>query len=96
MRRKRQASARALDGNHGQLQLRFEIAASSQAALRALILSCPACGSLHDIKATDRQPRVFDREKQRFRCSRCYFTASVYVVVDLGVVAEEERAGALQ
>ena len=65
-----------------------------EAALRALLLVCPSCGMLHDVRATDRQSRVFDRERQRFRCSRCRFTASVYVIVDVGVRAEEERPAA--
>jgi len=66
------------------------------AAIRALILACPACGTLHDIKAGDRRSRVFDRDRQRFRCSRCRFTASVYVIVDVGRRAEEERPAAAQ
>ena len=61
------------------------------AALRALILGCPACGALHDIKASDPSSRVFDRKRQRFRCSRCGFSASVYVIVDMGVRAEEQQ-----
>ena len=48
-----------------------------EATLRALILGCPCCGKLHDIKATDRQSRVFNRGSQRFTCSSCRFTASV-------------------
>jgi hypothetical protein len=66
------------------------------AAIRALILGCPACGALHDIKASDRRSRVFDRERQRFRCSRCRFTASIYVIVDVGVRAEEQPRAAAQ
>ena len=61
------------------------------AAIRALILSCPACGALYDIKAGDRRPRVFNRERQRFHCGRCRFAASVYVIVDVGRPPEGRR-----
>jgi len=37
------------------------------ATLRALIIGCPGCGALHDIKATDRRSRVFYHQKQQFR-----------------------------
>jgi len=57
-------------------------------ALRAFVISCPCCGSIHDIKAGDRHSRVFDAAKQRFRCSRCRFAGPLYVVVDVG-----QRAG---
>ena len=66
------------------------------AAIRALILGCPACGALFDIEASDRSSSVFNRGSQRFRCSRCRFTASVYVIVDLGGPAEEERPAAAE
>jgi len=47
-------------------------------------------------EAGDRRSRVFNRERQRFRCSRCRFKASMYVIVDVGVQAEEERPAAAQ
>jgi hypothetical protein len=67
-----------------------------EAAIRALILSCPACGALHDIKAGDRRSRVFNRERQWFRCSRCCFTASVYVIVDVIRPAETQQPSSSQ
>lgn len=63
------------------------------AALRALILSCPACGELHDIKATASQSPVFEREKQRFRCNRCRFRASLHVIADPHVSGRKEVVG---
>ena len=66
------------------------------AAIRGLLISCPCCGSIYDIKAGDRRSRVFNRERQRFHCGRCRFSGPVYVIVDLGTRAEEEDASAAQ
>jgi hypothetical protein len=51
------------------------------AEIRAFVICCPGCGAVHDIKATNRHSRTFNRQQQRFRCGRCRFAASVYVVV---------------
>jgi hypothetical protein len=59
------------------------------AEVRAFVICCPACGAVHDIKATDRLSRRFDRRRQRFRCGRCRFAASVSIVVKCAVAAEE-------
>jgi hypothetical protein len=62
------------------------------AAIRALTMSGPACGAPYEIKACDRRSRVFDREKRRFRCSRCRCTAPVYATVDVGVPRRADKS----
>ena len=71
---RRSARIQRLDNNDSEQMINGFVCES---ALRALTFGCPCCGKLHDIKATDRQSRVFNRQKQRFRCSNCRFTAFV-------------------
>jgi hypothetical protein len=60
-----------------------------QAEVWSLAIRCPACGALYEIKGTDRRSRIFDRRRQRFRCSRCRFQAPVHVIVDCGLAPDE-------
>lgn len=66
------------------------------AEIRAVAISCPACGAPFEIRVGERHSRIFDRQKQRFRCSRCRFSAPVHVIVDVGVGAEGDPAAAAQ
>ena len=59
------------------------------AEIRAFVICCPACGALHQIDASERHSRVFDRRRQRFRCRRCPFKAPVYVIVDVRGLPDE-------
>ena len=52
------------------------------AEIRAFTICCPDCGAIHEIRASEREPRAFDRRRQRFRCPRCRFVAYVHVVID--------------
>lgn len=64
------------------------------AEIRALAISCPACGAAYEIRASDRRSRIFDRRRQRFRCSRCRFAAPVHVIVDVAAQPDERKAPA--
>ena len=64
------------------------------AEIRSLAICCPACGAAYEIKASDRRSRVFDRRRQRFRCSRCRFAAPVHVIVDVGARTDELKRSA--
>jgi hypothetical protein len=59
------------------------------AEIRAFAICCPACGTTYQIGARDSRPRTFDRERQRFQCSRCRFAAPVRVTVDCGLAPDE-------
>jgi transposase-like protein len=59
------------------------------AEIRAFAIRCPACGAPYEIRARDSRPRIFDRQRQRFRCNRCRFTAPVRVTVDCGLAPDE-------
>jgi hypothetical protein len=61
------------------------------AEIRSLGIRCPACGAPHEIRASDRRSTIFDRRRQRFRCSRCRFRAAVYVIVDVGCHPDEPK-----
>ena len=64
--------------------------------IRSFSIACPACGSEYQITALDRHPRVFDRRKQRFRCSACRFAGRLRVTVDCGFAPEQPTPGAVQ
>jgi transposase-like protein len=64
------------------------------AEIRSLTISCPSCGAPYEIKANDRRSPVFDRRRQRFRCSRCRFAASVHVIVDVSTYPYEPKRSA--
>jgi transposase-like protein len=51
--------------------------------IRSLGIRCPACAMNHEVRACDRRSLVFDRRRQRFRCSSCRFAANVHVIVDV-------------
>jgi hypothetical protein len=60
------------------------------AELRAFAIRCPSCGAEFDIRMRDTRSHVFDRRKQRFRCSACRFAAGVRVAVDIGFAPDEQ------
>jgi rubredoxin len=64
------------------------------AEIRSLAICCPACGADYEVKASDRRSPIFDRARQRFRCSRCRFAASVHVIVDVGCHVDEPKRSA--
>jgi hypothetical protein len=64
------------------------------AEIRSLGIRCPACGAAHEIRASDRRSTIFDRRRQRFRCSRCRFAANVHVIVDVGCHVDEPKRSA--
>jgi len=57
--------------------------------LHSFAIVCPGCGAAHAIKAGDARPRVIDRQKQRFRCSRCRLAARVRITIDCAYRSEE-------
>jgi hypothetical protein len=64
--------------------------------IRSLTICCPACGTAFDIKDSDRRSRIFDRRRQRFRCSACRFAAPVHVIVDVAAQPYGRRGAADQ
>ena len=61
------------------------------AEIRAFTICCPQCLATYEIKARDRRPRIFHRERQHFRCGRCRFAARLRLTVDCGFAPEPER-----
>ena len=66
------------------------------ADIRAFTICCPDCGAIHDIRASDRDPRAFDRRRQRFRCPRCRFAASVRLVLDFESARAKAQSAAAE
>jgi hypothetical protein len=57
---------------------------AASAEIHAFRISCPSCGTLHEVTEEAARPRAFDRQQQCFRCSRCGLKAVVRLTVDCG------------
>ena len=64
--------------------------------IRAFTIWCPACGLAHEIRARDRRPPDFDRQKQLLRCRRCRLVARVRITIDCAYQPDEPEPGTAQ
>ena len=55
------------------------------AVILTFAIHCPACGAFYQVKARDRQSRIFNHRTQRFRCGRCRLSKRVHLIIDYGI-----------